>query len=298
MPTYQFFQLDVFADTPLAGNPLAVFPEAGGLDPETMQRIAREMNLSETTFVTKSDRATKRVRFFTPTSELPLAGHPTVGTWWSLCEQGLINIPPGGIEITQETGAGVLPVRISGKGSEPTQVTMTQAIPEFFATVTKRDELAGALGAQVVDLAADPPEVVSTAIPQMMIRISNRKALRELPVGGMGSSLATLLRSYDTDCAMCFFLEGNTAYCRMFAPGLGVPEDPATGSAAGALGAYLTYHALLEERKGTNEIVVLQGAEIDRPSRILVAADWDGSRVTSVRVGGTAVTVISGQLTI
>src|SRR6185503_5812283 len=132
MATHRFYQLDVFTRTPLKGNALAVFPDARELSTETMQAIAREMNLSETTFVTASDKATKRVRFFTPGNELPLAGHPTIGTWWLLAERGLIDVPAAGdIRLTQETGAGVLPVRVSLADRRPTRVTMTQADPQF-----------------------------------------------------------------------------------------------------------------------------------------------------------------------
>lgn len=132
MPTYEFHQLDVFTNTPLAGNPLAVFPYAEGLSDGTMQSLAREMNLSETVFVTDSDKATKRVRFFTPAAELPLAGHPTIGTWWLLAEMGVLELPEDDtVRITQDTGAGVLPVDISVKGGVPTDVAMTQPLPDF-----------------------------------------------------------------------------------------------------------------------------------------------------------------------
>lgn len=111
MSQFDFFQLDVFTDTPLTGNPLAVVPDASGLTGSQMQAVAREMNLSETSFVLESTVATKRVRFFTPTSEIPLAGHPSIGTWWLLAERGLIELPQqGDLRVTQETLAGTLPV--------------------------------------------------------------------------------------------------------------------------------------------------------------------------------------------
>lgn len=302
MATHRFYQLDVFTRQPLAGNALAVFPDGDGLDPSLMQALAREMNLSETTFVSPSPRATKRVRFFTPTSEIPLAGHPTVGTWWALTELGSIAVPPDGVTtVSQETVAGVLPVHITTQGGVPIRVEMVQARPAFGATLADPALLSRALGSRATVVAADPPtQVVSTGMPQTMIPLTSRDALRALPSGGGGSVLVDLLRSVGSDCAMCFALadggEVALAHCRMFAPGLGVPEDPATGSAAGALGAYLVRHGLLQPRDGVARLVVEQGVEIGRPSRIEVTVAAAGRDVTEVRVGGQAVTVIAGEV--
>ncbi|MGD2135593.1 MAG: PhzF family phenazine biosynthesis isomerase, partial [Gemmatimonadales bacterium] len=131
MSTHRFHQLDVFTRTPLTGNPLAVFPDADGIEPTIMQRLAREMNLSETTFVFPSGAATRRIRFFTPAAEIPLAGHPTIGTWWLLAELGHLDLPDAGeTDVTQETGRGVLPVRVRTAGGRPDQVVMKQAMPE------------------------------------------------------------------------------------------------------------------------------------------------------------------------
>ena len=298
MTTHRFFQLDVFADTPLAGNPLAVFPDAPDLTADAMQAVAREMNLSETTFVFPSERATRRVRFFTPTAEIPLAGHPTVGTWWLLASLGQVPTPPRGVtRITQETGAGVLPVEIASRDGRPHLATMTQAAPEFGATADDRDELATALGGSP-GMIAGSPQVVSTALPQMMIPLVDREALSNLPSGGRGMALADVLHRYGTACAMCYHLEGTSAWCRMFAPALGVPEDPATGSAAGALGAYLVQHGLVTPTDGVAAIEVHQGAEIGRPSRMEVSVTGSPGNITRVTVGGRAVIVIEGTLTL
>jgi trans-2,3-dihydro-3-hydroxyanthranilate isomerase len=304
VPTYTFYQLDVFTREPLAGNPLAVFPEAAGLDPRTMQALAREMNLSETTFVTASPAATRRVRFFTPAAEIPLAGHPTIGTWWLLTELGQLGVAgmprDGSVRVTQETGRGVLSVDITLASGAPAEVTMTQARPEFGPVVEDRARLAAALGGGRALLADRPaPQVVSTALPQLMVPIRSRAQLSALPSGGAGAELAALLKTMATDCAMLFVLdEGgapDTVWCRMFAPGLGVTEDPATGSAAGALGAYLVRHGLAGPRDGTARIVVNQGLEIGRPSvmQVTVRAGAAGD-VMDVRVGGAAVRVIEG----
>ena len=305
MTSYEFFQLDVFTNQPLTGNALAVFPDADGISDAHMQQIAREMNLSETTFVLPSEVATRRVRIFTPTTELPLAGHPTIGTWWLLAERKLIDLPSTDVHrITQETGAGVLPVDIHLEDGRPTSVVMIQTLPEFLAVVSDVSALETVLGGTSGLIADHPaPQVVSTAVPQMMIPIASLEALVALPVGGKGGDLAAALREAGTDCAMCYWMqsvgESNVARCRMFAPGLGVPEDPATGSAAGALGAYLVHHGIVRPHDGTAEITVQQGAEIERPSEIQVSVDVDeASAISEVRVGGQAVTLIRGELSL
>jgi len=300
---HRFFQLDVFTTTPLAGNALAVFPDASGLTAETMQALAKEMNLSETTFVLPSTSATKRVRFFTPLAEIPLAGHPTIGTWWLLAEKRLIDLPDDGeVSVTQQTLAGVLPVRITMSGGRPTRVVMTQTLPQFSEGSIDCVRLGRALGGDGRTVVRRPaPQVVSTALPQMMIPIKSFSAFKALPSGGTGTSLASLLKTYGTDCAMCYSAETEdpkaTVHCRMFSPGFGVPEDPATGSAAGALGSFLVWHQVIRPHGGVARIVIEQGIEIRRPSRIQVEISvGNGGEITEVRVGGEAVTVIEAEV--
>lgn len=303
MTTHSFYQVDVFTRTPLGGNPLAVFPDARELDGPTMQAIAREMNLSETTFVAPSERAARRIRFFTPTAEIPLAGHPTIGTWWLLAELGELDLSEDRVHrLLQETDAGVLPVDVEVENGEPVEVTMLQSLPDFLTTATETERLAQALGGGPGTVREQPaPQVVSTALPQLMVPISDLATLQSLPSGGTGGQLAALLREVGSDCAMCYTMEteepDSTVHCRMFAPGFGIPEDPATGSAAGALGSYLVWHGALRPHDGTARIVVEQGKEIGRPSRINVEiAVGNGGEITEVRVGGQAVTVVSGEL--
>lgn len=304
MTVHRFLQLDVFTRTPLTGNALAVFPDARGISPEVMQALAREMNLSETTFVFPSERATRRVRFFTPTAEIPLAGHPTIGTWWLLAELGMLDLPGSGeSEFLQETDAGILPVRVRTDGGQPIEVTMVQAQPQFGVGVEDIRALAAVLGGGEGLIGSTPlPQVVSTALPQLMVPITSLDALRALPSGGAGGSLGTFLKQFGTECAMCYCLETESdeasVHCRMFAPTLGVPEDPATGSAAGALGAYLVQHGVVAMEDGEAHVVVEQGLEIDRPSLINVTVYQDTSDAGGLRVevGGTAVTVIEGTV--
>ncbi len=302
MPSYPFVQLDVFTREPLAGNPLAVFPEATGLDDRTMQALAREMNLSETAFVLPSSVATRRVRFFTPFAEIPLAGHPTIGTWWLLAARGAVDVAPEGVtRLTQETGAGVLPVDIHCESGQVRRVVMTQADPQFGDSVPS-EGFGLLLGGPPDIVPPSPlPQVVSTALPQLMVPIRSLADLRALPSGGGGAALARRLRELGTDCAMCFTLETErpeaTVHCRMFAPGLGVPEDPATGSAAGALGCYLVWHGLVRPHDGVARVVVEQGHEINRPSSITVDVTvGNGGEITGVEVGGEAVEVITGEV--
>lgn len=303
MPTYKFYHLDVFTSTPLAGNPLAVFPDATGIPDSTQQAIAREMNLSETTFVFPSSKATRHIRIYTPQTELPLAGHPIIGTWWLLAEKKLVPLPSNGpAEVTQETGAGILPVDLELRDALPTRVVMTQTLPEFGDIVTDIAKLGKALGGDGRTVKKTPaPQVVSTALPQLMIPVHSLDVLRKLPSGGTGTALAALLKKYGTDCAMLYTMETEnqdaTVHCRMFAPGVGVPEDPATGSAAGALGCYLVWHNIIRPHGGVANIIVEQGIEIGRPSRIHVEITvGNGGDINEVRVGGTAVTVIEGEI--
>lgn len=301
MPVHRFYQLDVFTERPLTGNPLAVFPEADGLSAEIMQALAREMNLSETTFVLPSRSATRRVRFFTPQREIPLAGHPTIGTWWLLAELGALGPieADGRATVSQETGRGVLPVELHFTGARVCKVVMNQATPTFEGRVDDVSSLARALGTAADTLCPAPlPEVVSTALPQLIVPFASQDALERLAPGG-GGELVRLLRGHGTECAMCFAppADDGTVRCRMFAPGLGVPEDPATGSAAGALGAYLVRHGLVTPADGTARLVVVQGVEIGRPSRIEVEVTGEtGGAITRVRVGGAAVRVITGEV--
>jgi len=302
---YTFYQLDVFSEIPLGGNPLAVFPDGTGLNTEIMQALAREMNLSETTFVFPSESATRRVRIFTPGAEVPLAGHPTIGTWWLLAELGQIDLPDNGITgITQETGAGILPVYIHTRDGAPVKVVMVQTLPEFGGSIDDVVRLERCLGASPGAVLRDPkPQVVSTALPQLMVAFRSLADVQMLPSGGSGSELTQLVREVGSECAMCYSLETidshATVHCRMFAPGIGVPEDPATGSAAGALGAYLIRYGIVDPQGGVARIVVEQGLEIERPSSIEVEISVnEAGEMTEVRVGGKAITIIEGEVRI
>jgi trans-2,3-dihydro-3-hydroxyanthranilate isomerase len=299
MREYRFLQADVFTDRPFTGNPLAIFPEAEGLSTDEMQAIAKEMNLSETTFVFPPTdlKARLRLRIFTPGMELPLAGHPVVGTCFVLAERGVIPLEEGTNRIFQECKAGVLPVDIAVRKGKVEEVIMTQSPPRFFDEYENRSLLAAAVGLPESELLPFglPAQVVSTAVPQLMVPAASLQQLGRIEVDP--AALRRVMQETESDCLMIFTREcvhpGGTVHARMFAPGFG--EDPATGSAAGALGAYLVRQKLVAAEP-TARILVEQGYEMGRPSAIRVEVDADETGPVEVRVGGKAVEVAEGIL--
>jgi len=310
MTTYRFIQLDVFTDRAFCGNPLAVFPEAEGITDDQMAKIAREMNLSETVFVLKpeSDKALRRLRIFTPTRELPFAGHPIVGTWIGLAGEGVVPLPDGGNgrqRIFHEVGIGVLPVDIEFKDGQPMHVVMTQGAFEIINEIDdahEQSEVARALGLAREDLDENLPiQVISTGLSCFVVPIRSLADLRDMRVNaGLLAEIYT--RHGGTGC-LAFSRETlevgpSRAHARFFAPADNIPEDPATGSACGALGAYLVHHGALtlEPENGRYKFVIEQGDFIQRPSRINLDVKGEAGRVEEVRVGGPAVLVARGEV--
>jgi trans-2,3-dihydro-3-hydroxyanthranilate isomerase len=300
---YRFFQVDVFTDKPFGGNPLAVFPEANGLTAEEMQRLAREMNLSETTFVLppRSPEADFYVRIFTPVKELPFAGHPVVGTHWVLAYLGRVQLREPLTQVRFELGVGVLPAHLHVAGGRVEKVVMTQDRPTFLATLENVTELAGGLGLppKAISETGLPVQVVSTGVPQMMVPVRWLGEVRSLDAARLNvAALGRACRAVDTECVMVFTFETerpeSTVHVRLFAPLLGVPEDPATGSANGALGAYLVYHQAVQVSEPTTLVVSEQGAELGRPSTLYVEVDGAGADISAVRVGGQVVPIAEG----
>lgn len=303
MKEYRFVQVDVFTDAPFGGNPLAVFPEAEGLSGEEMQRLAREMNLSEATFVLPSQEpgADFKVRIFTPAKELPFAGHPVVGTHWVLANLGRVALREPLTRVRFELGIGVLPADLEVKRGRVERVTMTQERPTFCATLKDVTDLAAGLGlpAEAINGTGLPVQVVSTGVPQMMVPVQSLGEVRDLDVGHLHiPALSRACRAADTECVFVFTLETErpeaNVHVRFFAPLLGVLEDPATGSANGALGAYLVYHRAVPVTDGTSYIISEQGAEVGRPSTLYVEVDSEGDEISAVRVGGNVVPVAEG----
>jgi trans-2,3-dihydro-3-hydroxyanthranilate isomerase len=288
----RLYQLDVFTTKPFAGNPLAVVTDGDDISKERMQAVAREMNLSETVFVQKptNNRALARLRIFTTERELPLAGHPVIGTWFLLAQLGVVPASEGRVRILQQTGAGILPVEFSFHDGRPVSVTMTQRPARFSLPRIARPALAAALGLKPRDFSDElRVEGVSTGIFNLMVPLKSRKALGkiEMNLGALAKLLGT-----SASLAYCFALGGRGhAFARGMVP-WGTLEDPATGSAAGSLGAYLVTHKKL--RPG-EKLTIAQGVEMGRPSHIEVEIEETHGRLTP-RVSGSAVCVLEGHI--
>jgi trans-2,3-dihydro-3-hydroxyanthranilate isomerase len=283
-----FRLVDVFTDRPLAGNQLAVVLDAGDLDAAAMQAVAREFNFSETTFVGPSaaDGCDWRVRIFTPTEELPMAGHPTVGTAVVLESMG------GAAERTVfELGVGPTPVRV-----RPGWAEMDQRQPTFGPEHPAPAALAAALSISPDDLAG-APQSVGTGLQHLLVPVRSLDVVRRLrPRMDLWDEVVAGL---DRQAVYTFALEGerpgSDAHCRMFAPHLGTPEDPATGSAAGPLACYIAERAA-PGPDGPRQFRFEQGFEMGRESLLDASVDVAGGRVTAVRVGGAARIVAEGWL--
>jgi trans-2,3-dihydro-3-hydroxyanthranilate isomerase len=302
--TYEFVQLDVFTQTPLTGNALAVFTDARGLDDGEMQALAREMNLSETTFIFPRDpaieaREGKKVRIFTVAEELPFAGHPTLGTALDLYARAA-PVSEQSTEITLDLKAGKIPVRFTansenaGRDRVDGQVfgEMRQRDPKFGVTFS-REEVARVLGIATDEIPSEwPIQIVSTGLPFAIVGIRNQETLANLNFSH--AQAAEFLKN--TVAKFFYFLcpqrreDRLEARARMFFYG---GEDPATGSAAGCAASWMVQHGIANSDE---QVMIRQGVEIRRPSEMYVRATRDGKRVTNVRVGGYAVEVLRGTL--
>ncbi len=299
-----YAQLDVFTDQPLTGNQLAVFLEPGALTADEMMAIAREMAFSETTFVFPAEAAGTdfRVRIFALNvgAEIPVAGHPTIGTAFALAACG--RIAPGRDRVVFGLGIGPTPVALQWDGGRLRFAWMDQRRPEFGAVLDDCAAVAAALGIEPEAIAATglPVQQVSCGAPFLMVPLASRAAVDHaaLDRAALGRLLdaAGLVRRG----VLVFSLEpgadGATAYSRML--GFGVLEDPATGNASGPLGAYLVRHRAVAHQPQAAHLVSRQGVKMGRPSEIHVAVTTDGAEITAVRVGGSAVLVAEGALTI
>jgi trans-2,3-dihydro-3-hydroxyanthranilate isomerase len=312
--TYRFVQLDVFTDQPFCGNPLAVFPEAEGLTDERMQQIAREMNLSETVFVLppQDEGALRWLRIFTPTSELPFAGHPVVGTWNCLAREGVVPVPENGdgcVQIKQEVGIGILPVEIEFKDGEPVRVVMTQGKFEIRGEIEdwqEQAEIARALGLAREDLDETLPiQAVSTGNTMLLVPVRSLADLGHCrPNLPMLDDIIARSNFAEANATGCYVFTRETievgearAHARFFV-GMNIGEDPATGSAAGPLGGYLVHHdaAGVDPVAGVYKFVIEQGDFIQRPSRIGLEVKGEPGKIEEVRVGGTSVVIALGTI--
>jgi trans-2,3-dihydro-3-hydroxyanthranilate isomerase len=336
-----YLQLDVFTETPFTGNQLAVFLEAEGLTDDEMQTLAKEMNFSESTFVLPASdpQAVARVRIFTPNAELPFAGHPTIGTTFALATSGRIQPERDGSPIILELGVGPIPIDLLYEGDSGVQTLsfawMRQPIPSFSPWQGERARLAAALGLAADDLATDLPiERGSAGVAFVYIPLRSAAALARVRPNGdlaaalddaspqVGAFVFTLDAAGAADATAADTTATNTgdagagdetavsapfmlaARGRMFAPFLDLREDPATGSAAGPLGAYLVRHGRVGANSsvdGEARVRLTQGAEMGRLSQLDVAVamtggDQGAATISGVRVGGAAVVVAEGAM--
>jgi trans-2,3-dihydro-3-hydroxyanthranilate isomerase len=300
--TFEFVQLDVFTRDALKGNPLAVFGDGRGLTDAEMQSLAREMNLSETAFVLPRDPAIeakegKQVRIFTVEEELPFAGHPTLGT-----ALYLHSLAPESSEVILDLKVGKIPVRMSceagpgGTGRVDGEVfgEMRQRDPEFGAVVS-REEVARVIDVGIDEICSEVPiQVVSAGLPFAIVPIRDAQSLANLK--NRSTQAADFLEQVGT--RFFYFLcrdgqpEGLEARARMFLYG---GEDPATGSAAGCAASWMARYGWA---KSDQQLMIRQGVEAGRPSEIFVRATYDGEKVTNVRVGGYAVEILRGTVTL
>ena len=300
---YKFYTADVFTDCAFAGNPLAVFADAAGLETEQMQRIAREFNLSETVFGFKpQDPAhTLALRIFTPKVELPFAGHPTVGAAFVLAATGAIELDGEHTSIVFEEKLGPVPVSIRAAAGKPCSTQLSAPkMPEFGAAPPSLAELASMLSLEEADILTGEfsPQAVSCGVPFLFVPLQDRNAMRRVRVrldrwqSLLARSLAPnlYLISFDNESAQA------QVHARMFAPAVLSDEDPATGSAATALAGYLGVRDAA--RDATLHWVVEQGIEMGRPSVMEVEADKAGGEIIAVRVGGASVLISEGEIEI
>ena len=290
MRKLRYHIVDVFTDRAFGGNPLAVFTNGRGVQPELMQSIAKELNLSETTFVLPPENHENdyRVRIFTPSAELPMAGHPTVGTSFILAREHMIE--PGNDEtnIKLEEGVGTITVSIKFKDGAPDLIWMQQPLPHF----GPRFENAGLI-AEMLSISPEaietslPLEVVSCGVPFLFVPLKDLASIRAIRF--RLDVWERVLRDFASSQVFAFTketeVENSSVHSRMFAPALGVSEDPATGGASGPLGCYLVRHQVFpvsQKMEFTSE----QGIEMGRPSFIKIIIEQDAGEIKSVRVGG------------
>jgi len=302
MRQYTYHWLDVFTSEPFGGNPLAVFPDAAGLTDAEMQNIARELNLSETTFVLRSAQppAKFRVRIFTPINELPLAGHPVVGTHFLLAQLGRYELQPPITRIHQELGVGVLPVDLICPHGRVERVRMTQAPPKFLARVPDLESLATALGLAANDLLGEAawPQVVSTGVPQLMVPVRDLNVLRKIAPNL--PALRSLCDDINTEMAYVFALAGFDEAARTHGRFVSVHyhfEDPVTDSASGAMAAYLVHYGLISGSLDEPlEWVHEQGHFMQRPGCVFITVHGRKGNVQTVQVAGDAVVMGKGEI--
>ncbi|MYJ23685.1 MAG: PhzF family phenazine biosynthesis protein [Nitrospira sp. SB0673_bin_12] len=299
-----FYKADVFADAPFGGNPVAVIPDATDLTEREFQQIAREMNLSETVFVVPptDPAAVVKLRIFTPTQEIPFAGHPVIGTFFVLSSLQKFPLTQPVTRYVFECNIGLFPVELHVVDGQVDNVFMTQPKPQFLGTAENMQDLyevSRALGMNKTAITEThlPIEVVSTGLPVAIVPVRTLTAVKSTRVDPTG--IKEVCDKLGANGIMVFtpvtVEEWADVHTRMFAAPIGIWEDPATGSASGALGAYLVKNGVVDVGP-TTEVCMEQGYEIDRPSRITVQVFSDDDAIQEIKVGGQAVMIAEGKL--
>jgi trans-2,3-dihydro-3-hydroxyanthranilate isomerase len=291
-----YLHYDVFTDEALAGNQLAVFLNARALPAERMQRIAREMNFSESTFILPAETAgtDARIRIFTPGTEMPMAGHPTIGSTFALAHVGFI--PTGAPRFVCQLGVGPVAVDLEWRGRDLSFAWMTQLNPTFESPVPYRSDVAAAIGLEEKDLVGNlPVQVVSCGMPFLMVPLRDKATVDRAIADAAAFRRLCERTAIDLPIFLFSFTQPAAAHSRMFAPDLGIVEDPATGGASGPLGCYLVQHGLVEGDQAQH-IISMQGVAMGRPSSIHIAIHGKRDAITHVKVGGHAVLVARGEL--
>ncbi len=292
-------QVDTFTDMPFGGNPAAVVLDADHVSEKTMHKIAREMNVRETVFISKSRVADFRFRYMTPKSEIGFSGHPTIAAFHALVESGQIDLIRDVTNVRLETNTGVLDIEIvKNESTGQHEIQITHKKPKFMNTYDPKD-YTEALGLSLADIhSPNPLQTVSTGTPHLMVPVSTSRSLdrikpnwdrlKELQAGSDYVSLSVFTRDTREPTS--------DAQVRHFAPALGVYEDPVSGSAAGSLGSYIIKYGLMEVTYPVTSIVIEQGHYVERPGKIFVEVRGDQEGIEQVKVSGTGVTVMKGAL--
>jgi trans-2,3-dihydro-3-hydroxyanthranilate isomerase len=295
MRHYRVLTIDTFTTEPFVGNPCAVFPDAAGLTDELMQAIAREINLSETAFVFPSAQVDFRVRYFTPRREIPFAGHPTIATAYAVALESLVPMRKPVTRIELEFNIGVLPVDIHIENQQPMHVVMTHQVPTFGRRFTA-EQVAPCFNLDIGDLRPDcPSQIVSTGSPFLIVPALDVSVLGRVEMDR--KTLSALCASAGVSAAFMFSIGGFDpsvdTHARLFDPN-GAAEDPFTGSASGAMGAYAVHYGL----KPGPSLVAEQGHFVGRPGRGYLEIIGTPQKIETVRLGGAAVKVMEGTLSL
>jgi trans-2,3-dihydro-3-hydroxyanthranilate isomerase len=294
-----FTLVDVFTSRPFGGNQLAVFTDAAALSAREMQELAHEMNFSESTFVMpRESSGARRVRIFTPRREIPMAGHPTVGTTWVLASRGEIALESASVDATLQLGIGPVTVTVESTDGKPDFVWMAHREAEFGAKRRDRGRIAKALGIAAADIRDDLPiQVVSTGFPFVFVPLCNLDALAKCTPNA--APIAALVKPGEQPPLIYMFVANQSgefsALARMFAPNDGIPEDPATGSAAAPFGAYAATYGLINPAPKAS-FLINQGVEMGRPSEICVEVARKDGGAFAIRIGGRCAIVGEGAM--